>query len=307
MEQLTEGTSDFEPLSPKAFGSELQKVVMPLFAVDGENIVSIGTGFVIGGNQLMMTAAHVVKEALAMGRRVLGQDGKWIDANGLYALYVSSERHGPELEHHLGGLLPIDHVWINSRMDIGLGWLRIPIINGKPIRLLRMRISPGLPKLGDPITAFGYHSLSEPLRVDDKGNRVLPYDIKGSFSRGEILDIHETKRDSAFLTFPCFRTSARFDAGMSGGPVLNAEGSVCGIVSAGSGLSSDERHSSYASLLWLAMGSTINIAPSEGAPVESRTLMELVSSGFILTDGTEKQISVRRSAGGEIEVDVRRE
>jgi hypothetical protein len=306
MEQLTEGTADFEPLSPKAFGSDMQKVVMPIFAEEGDNIASTGTGFVIG-DRLMMTAAHVIRDALAKGRRVLGQDGRWLDANGLYAMYVSSERHGPQLEHYLGGLLPIDHVWCNDLMDIGLCWLRVPVIAGKPLRLLRMPLSPGLPKVGDPITAFGYHGLSEPLRADTEGNRELPYNLKGSFSGGTILDVHELKRDSGMLPFPCFRTSARFDGGMSGGPVVNSKGSVCGVICAGSGRSSDGTYSSYASLLWIAMGSTINIAPHEGAPVESRTLMDLVSSGFIKTDGTENQITVTRSGNGQIEVGVRRE
>jgi hypothetical protein len=307
MEQLTEGTSNFEPLSPKAFGSDMQKVVMPIFAEDGENIVSIGTGFVVGGNQLLMTAAHVVKDAIGRGRRVLGPDGKWIDASGLYALYVSSEKHDARVEHYLGGLLPIDHVWCNDLLDIGLCWLRLPIINGKPIRILRMRLSPGLPKLGDSITAFGYHGLSEPLQTDNDGKRVLPYESKGSFSTGKIVDIHEMHRDSAMLSFPCFRTTARFDAGMSGGPVVNSKGNVCGVVCAGSGCSGDGTYSSYASLLWLAMGCTINIAPSEDAPIESRTLMELVPSGFVMTDGTETQVSVKRAPSGEIEVRLRRE
>jgi hypothetical protein len=307
MEQLTEGTSDFEPLSPKAFGSEMQKVVMPLFAEDGDNIVSIGTGFVIGGSQLLMTAGHVVKDAIGRGQRVLGKDGRWIDASGLYALYASSERHGVGLEHHLGGLLRIDHVWCNDLLDIGLCWLRLPIINGKPIRILRMRLSPGLPKVGESITAFGYHGLSEPLQTDNNGKRILPYDAKGSFSTGNIVAIHEVQRDSAMLSFPCFRTSARFDAGMSGGPVVNSEGDVCGVVCAGSGRSLDGTYLSYASLLWPAMGCTINIAPSKGAPVESRTLMELISSGFIRADGTETQVSVERSPSGKIEVTVRRE
>ena len=34
------------------------------------------------------------------------------------------------------------------------------------------------------------------------------------------------------LPFPCYRVSARFDAGMSGGPVFDEYGSLCGLVCA---------------------------------------------------------------------------
>ena len=40
------------------------------------------------------------------------------------------------------------------------------------------------------------------------------------------------------LPFPCYHVGARFDAGMSGGPVFDEYGSLCGLVCAslGSGL-----------------------------------------------------------------------
>jgi hypothetical protein len=122
MEQLTDGHSDFEPLRDTGFASEIHRVVMPLFTMREANFVSIGTGFVISGDGVMITARHVVEEVIANSRRVL-VNGRWTDATEFYALYATAERHGLNQEN-LGGLWPIERVWLNPDTDIAFCWLR---------------------------------------------------------------------------------------------------------------------------------------------------------------------------------------
>ena len=51
-------------------------------------------------------------------------------------------------------------------------------------------------------------------------------------SVGVVREIHDWRRDKVNLPFPCYRVGARFDAGMSGGPVFDEYGSLCGLVCA---------------------------------------------------------------------------
>jgi hypothetical protein len=71
-------------------------------------------------------------------------------------------------------------------------------------------------------------------------------------STGTIRKIYSWTRDSFFMPFPCYQVSARFDAGMSGGPVFDESGAICGLVCSGHKPADDEDGEpiSYASTLW---------------------------------------------------------
>jgi hypothetical protein len=49
-------------------------------------------------------------------------------------------------------------------------------------------------------------------------------------SIGEVRKVYYARRDSSHLPFPCYQVSARFDRNMSGGPVFDEDGLLCGIV-----------------------------------------------------------------------------
>jgi hypothetical protein len=52
-------------------------------------------------------------------------------------------------------------------------------------------------------------------------------------SIGTVARIHPTGRDRVMLPFPCFEIEARFDAGMSGGLVVDQSGVLCGVMCTG--------------------------------------------------------------------------
>ena len=87
------------------------------------------------------------------------------------------------------------------------------------------------------------------------------------------------------LKFPCFETNARFDHGMSGGPVLDDQGHVCGII--GTGLSPEVEgveHYSHASTLWPVMGTMVSFPWEDRYPRgTSFPLYEFAKAGFIDT------------------------
>jgi hypothetical protein len=109
------------------------------------------------------------------------------------------------------------------------------------------------------------------------------------------------RRDCALLKFSCFETNARFDPGMSGGPIWNERGFVCGVVCA-----SSSSLNSYGSLLWLALGIYVEVAPTTGGPVEKITLYDLIQRGFVGVDETIDKISVAWGNDGDRNISVRR-
>ena len=85
---------------------------------------------------------------------------------------------------------------------------------------------------------------------------TLHWSINPTTSSGIVTQVFEEYRDTSFLHFPCFEIDARFDGGMSGGPVFNSVGHCCGVVCASLPLP-DGEHVSYASTLWPALGNTL--------------------------------------------------
>jgi hypothetical protein len=99
----------------------------------------------------------------------------------------------------------------------------------KSIPSLLMNLAP--PEIGDKTVGFGFHS-SDASRIvmSEEGTRNIEREGKGSVTIGYVQEVHQIKRDSTRLTFPFYQVNARFDGGMSGGPVLNNDGELCGVI-----------------------------------------------------------------------------
>jgi hypothetical protein len=117
------------------------------------------------------------------------------------------------------------------------------------LHLPRFNVLP--PIVGEIVTAFGYPRTNA-RRLADASVRLR---IDPRTTAGTVQETHYRSRDSAFLPFPCFRTNAQFDPGMSGGPVFNQDNEICGVIcsSLPSG-TQDEDHASYVAMIWPAFG-----------------------------------------------------
>ncbi len=79
---------------------------------------------------------------------------------------------------------------------------------------------------------------------------VYQVDQRFAASQGTIQEVHCPARDAVMAPFPCFQTSARYDPGMSGGPVIGIDGLVHGVVcSSVHGLTDEEGYVSFASIV----------------------------------------------------------
>jgi hypothetical protein len=105
------------------------------------------------------------------------------------------------------------------------------------------------------------------------------------------------------LQFPCFRTDARFDPGMSGGPVFNnSTGHLCGVIcSSMPGTTNDAGHLSYASSLWPVTGTQIDANETQLEGGQPWPLMRLFQNRTIVSSDLQ-QIRVVQSEDGQLQV-----
>jgi hypothetical protein len=99
------------------------------------------------------------------------------------------------------------------------------------------------------------------------------------------VERHEVSRDRVLMPFPCFQINARFDGGMSGGPLVDRSGRICGIVSR----SFEGLPVGYAAIPWPLLKT-----PLEGqmGQTTTRTVVDLFTRGPIAsTDIAELQRS----------------
>jgi hypothetical protein len=101
--------------------------------------------------------------------------------------------------------------------------------------------------VGEEISALGY-PLSDHRFDREVGSRIR---IQPHNSYGFITQIHELRRDSTMLPYPCYETDARIEGGMSGGPVSNSADQVCGVINSSFELGPGDGESvSYAAAIW---------------------------------------------------------
>lgn len=136
------------------------------------------------------------------------------------------------------------------------------------------------PDAGSQVFAFGY-----PRSVVDEDKITLD----PRTTSGAVLEVFERGRDRCLLPHSSFHTDAVFDAGVSGGPVFNSSGHLCGIVSSSVPPDDDGPWSSFASLLWLAFATRLYMARADlpdasvGYPA-----LDLVRAGFLHLKGWER-------------------
>jgi S1-C subfamily serine protease len=101
------------------------------------------------------------------------------------------------------------------------------------------------PRVGSRVAAFGYAGA---VTVDGPNVHIDP---GAHTSVGEVIDVFPGGRDRVLAPFPCFQVDARFDDSMSGGPVFDEHGALCGLISANiPPYEEGEPHASLVSLLW---------------------------------------------------------
>ena len=216
----------FERLEPDAPVSEVVLRLVVGFYSDAPVVVGTAT---ILCRHLLVTARHVLTDrAVLAGARSVdpaSPDAGTRVNRGLVAVQVLP---GPEYViwevvsaiAHPASDLALLHVSSNPRRSDP----ESPLRRNAPV------VNPFAPHVGDRVAAFGYRRSS--ARASRNSDSELNIVINDEFmsSVGVVREIHDSGRDRVMLPFPCYRVDARFDAGMSGGPLFDEYGSLCGLV-----------------------------------------------------------------------------
>lgn len=256
-------------------GGPIQECVLPLVTIVADEVYPVGTAFAIHPEGLLMTAAHVLKCAASLARPAQGADGTSYLHYELNALYMSAQQsRTPSL---FGGPLPVSKLWTSSEHDVAIAFARLPrnIETGEKLRLRVVRLRPRPPKVEDHIAAIGYRAMEASRIVEG----CVTYKQETAISTASVTEVFDIVRDRCAANFPCFHVDARFDRGMSGGPIFDEDGAVCGVVSRGM-----FPNLSLGASLWPALGLKLEISVEDQPG--TLTLYELARRGMVEVDSS---------------------
>jgi|SRR6266853_1636749 len=131
---------------------------------------------------------------------------------------------------------------------------------------------------GTGVQAFGFAQAD--VYSDSKtGGWVLGHAAGGSV--GIVTEVFDEGRDRAKKPFPCFEMNIEIRGGMSGGPVVNEEGNICGLVTSSWTFTEPGPHLSAASLLRPALDLRLVGTGNLSAEGQALTLRDLMGLGHL--------------------------
>jgi hypothetical protein len=221
----------------------INEAVVALGMLQDDVFYASGTGVIVAP-RVALTARHVVEDYFAIhtsGRRPPRSGTHDVS----YEIIAASAL----------GAWRVVELWPSTVTDIAALHLS-PLFEHERnyVRLLpQLNATP--PAVGSRVIAFGYHR-SE-ARLSD-GH--LRWTNAHATSVAEVREVHVGFRDLSRLNFPCFRTNQRFEGGMSGGPVMDQNGLLCGLVcSSLPPVVENDEYTSYVASLWPAFGIPVDL------------------------------------------------
>ena len=185
-------------------------------------------------------------------------------------------------------LLGIEYIAYSERhSDVAVFVVKLPSDSSSRSEWTRLSLALTEPRAGERCLAVGYPQIRED---EARFNRNLVA------ADGSIEEVHHNKRDRSFITFPSFRTNAMFLPGISGGPILNQEGYVVGVVSTGTEVTGlDEHGLAYGACVLATAELSIELHDEDGV-LHKMHLRELIGRG--LTDASNGRVRLTRDADG---------
>lgn len=266
--------------------SELEYVAGRVIAIANDNQVLASGSCVRIAPGLYLTAAHVMQDFL----HNFGDTEKHCN----FTVWIVHLHAGPVME-----IWALDRMWLPGNTDVAVLHAvpyTLETMNLKGLSCVGIDLAP--PIIGSRIFGFGFHSSKGKVSID--GDDRFNLDIWGepAIAIGEIRDVHPQSRDSYLLNYPCFQVNARFDGGMSGGPIFSESGNVCGIISTNVSLhAQDQECISYGATLWPIMGMPLDIDMRTGLHCERYSFVDLAKQGVVHIEDV-AAISAKLLSGG---------
>lgn len=281
------------------WGHPIAQGVMPLFISVHGRLFPIGTAFTTGQLHFVVTATHNIEQIIARDPRFQHRisrgrlDGAHELSDG-HALYVLHHRaHGNAAQVTLWPLRKIDGA---SPTDVVFA---SPQYAGE-IQTLISPLSFDIPAIDEVVLSVGYSEFSCPDDgIEFAAIKSGAFDWANAYRHrlfvveGTVRRIFTRQFSSGYVAGPCFAFSPEIRHGMSGGPIYNAAGNVCGVNSAGASMYFNEPMS-LGSLLYPMLTRTLRFGAEMG-PITfnaSRPMIQLIDHGTIKTDGSEQHIAL---------------
>lgn len=287
---------DFKELELSRINSSVVPVVI-VTPPPQQTLIFVGTAFCIASRGLWVTARHNLE-----GRKGADEYLENIPGSYVAILWVGSGV-GEDVPELLGGVVPVRFMVRHpaSGSDLALLGASRPNLEFPPLQLTAR-----LPTEDVPILGFGYPSYE--VRLDE--SRIIHADNNIHASSGKVLQLFEVGRETftdldgnftGKLPTVCFETSARFDGGMSGGPVLGPTGAVCGVISSGFDLEHDvgQATSFVSATPYLFMLKVPYDAFMTGEQLGGRKvpIYEMVERGHVLCDASFEKLRYAEADG----------
>lgn len=267
--------------------TRIQSVVMPVVVISPDAIQIIGTAFTIMKEGVLLTAKHVIEEALRICKEV---PDSWV-----FVVYVDSGvgRDAPTL---LGGPIPIQWINMNDSTDVAL--LQVSLLkDGQQYKFPYIGISTRPPSVGESAFGLGYTRMD--TQRSERIENILKVSVSQDFNStaGVVREVFPNGRDRLRLPFPCFQLNARFSGGMSGGPIISASTSrVAGLVCSSFTADGDSEYISYATMMVSAMGLYVR-AVLDGQEGDY-SILELAQGGYVDADDHVRHVGIQTNPDG---------
>jgi hypothetical protein len=159
------------------------------------------------------------------------------------------------------------------------------------------------PCVGQVVSGFGYCGGSIQETSDQRIE--LRWEAHPRTTRGRVVAIHHAGRDRGFCSFPCFEMSARTEPGMSGGPIFDEGGRLCGLVFGGGLERQDGTAITYGTLLWPLLALDSIKGRWEGEEERLFSFYQLVKRGAVAAVGLDT-LEIQELEAGRLAICPRR-
>lgn len=254
--------------------SPITEFALALASKRGDSYWASGTAVVVAPH-LAITAKHVVEDHWTRNEGPWPESGDVVGELSILAFQVPPDGDAC--------LWAVHRIWNSPHTDISFLKLVPASAPAASYRWRHLTINALPPAPGSQITAFGYHASTI------AAGAPVDWRHEASNSFGCVVEVHEERRDSVLRNYPCFATDARFDGGMSGGPVFNEAGELCGLVCSGiAPFDESERHTSYVTTLWPILGTSIDLNRRGFPPGETYPALELARGNQMVVRNWER-------------------
>jgi hypothetical protein len=175
------------------------------------------------GTVVILTAYHVARESIERSGRTAGQYTiKPVAIHELSISYSGDSSHSPESYHTIRDAYLLANA-SEEEWQKGKDWALLGVPASEAPGLKTVPLATQWPKEGDPIWVLGF-----PFRTERRTANVIGYrDADGGFrvSYGLTIGLEDVGTNPPYVI-----TNADIVSGNSGGPLINSEGEVVGIV-----------------------------------------------------------------------------